>query len=98
MLTCRHATLRKDSLPERLGITPEACALAILRGVERNKATIVVTGFAKILWLLHRIHPGLIFWMMGREIKKSRAEMRINPMIDSGQEQWKQKSKKSQPG
>jgi len=65
------------SLPERFGITPEECALVILRGVERNKAIIVVTGFAKILWLLYRIHPGLILWMMRREMKKSRKEMRI---------------------
>ena len=67
-----------ESLPERFALTPEACALVILRGVERNKAIIVVTGFAKILWLLHRIHPGLIFSMMGREIKKARATMRID--------------------
>ena len=66
------------SLPERLGITPEECALVILRGVERNKAVIVVTGFAKILWLLYRIYPGLILWMMGQKIKKSREEMRID--------------------
>ncbi|MBW1841296.1 MAG: SDR family oxidoreductase [Deltaproteobacteria bacterium] len=66
------------SLPERFGITPEKCALVILRGMERNKAIIVVTGFAKILWLLYRIHPGLILWMMGREIKKIREEMRID--------------------
>lgn len=66
------------SLPERFGITPEECALVILRGVEHNKSIIVVTGFAKILWLLYRIHPGLILWMMRREIKKSRKEMRID--------------------
>ena len=67
-----------DLLPERLGITPEKCASMILRGVERNKAIIVVTGFAKVLWLLQRISPGLIRWMMGRNLKKSRKEIRIN--------------------
>ncbi len=66
-----------ESLPERFGITSEKCALVILRGVKRNKAIIVVTGFAKILWLLHRIHPGLTLWMMGRKLKQSREEMRI---------------------
>ena len=65
-------------LPERLGITPEKCAAVILRGVERNKAIIVVTGFAKILWLIQRISPGLIRWLMGRNLKKSRMELRIN--------------------
>jgi NAD(P)-dependent dehydrogenase (short-subunit alcohol dehydrogenase family) len=67
-----------DSLPERLGITPEKCASVILSGVERNKALIVVTRFAKILWLLQRISPGLIRWLMGRNLKKSRKKIRIN--------------------
>ncbi|MBW1849463.1 MAG: SDR family oxidoreductase [Deltaproteobacteria bacterium] len=66
-----------ERLPERFGITPEKCALAILKGVERNKAFIVVTGFAKFLWLLYRISPGLIHWMMGRGLKESRQEVRI---------------------
>ena len=65
-------------LPERLGITPGKCAAVILSGVERNKAIIVVTGFAKILWLIQRISPGLIRWLMGRNLKKSRMELRIN--------------------
>ena len=66
-----------DSLPERLGITPQKCASVIIRGVERNKAIIVVTGFAKVLWLLQRISPGLIRWMMGRNLNKSRRKLRI---------------------
>ncbi|UCB49761.1 MAG: SDR family oxidoreductase [Deltaproteobacteria bacterium] len=65
------------SLPHRFGITPEECASVILRGVERNKAIILVTGLAKILWWLHRIHPGWILWMMGRKIREAREEMRI---------------------
>lgn len=59
-------------------MTPEACALEILRGVERNKAIIVVTGISKIAWLLYRICPGLVLWILGREIKKARTEMRID--------------------
>ncbi len=66
-----------ESLPERFGITPEECASVILRGVERNKATIVVTGMAKVLWMLQRICPGLILWMMRRNLKRSREETRI---------------------
>jgi short-subunit dehydrogenase len=65
------------SLPDRLSITPEECASVIIRGVERNKAIIVVTGFAKIVWLLQRINPGLIRWIMRRDLKKSRKELRI---------------------
>ena len=67
-----------DLLPERLGITPQKCASVILSGVEGNKAIIVVTWFAKVLWLLQRISPGLIRWLMGRNLKKSRKEIRIN--------------------
>lgn len=66
-----------ERLPERFGITPEKCVLAILKGVERNKAYIVVTGFAKVLWMLHRISPRLIHWIMGRNLKESRQEIRI---------------------
>jgi hypothetical protein len=51
--------------------------IAIIRGVERNQATIVVTWFAKVLWILQRISPGLIRWMMGRDLRKTRKEMRI---------------------
>ena len=57
-------------------ITPEKCARVILCGVERNKATIVVTLLAKFLWLLQRISPGLVLWMGGQSIKKMR-EARI---------------------
>jgi NADP-dependent 3-hydroxy acid dehydrogenase YdfG len=64
-------------LPDRLGIRPEKCAQIILRGVERNKATIVVTGFAKVLWFIHRINPNLIIWLMKNRMRKSRIEMRI---------------------
>jgi NAD(P)-dependent dehydrogenase (short-subunit alcohol dehydrogenase family) len=37
----------------------EECARVILKGVERNKAIIVVTALAKLLWLLQRISPAL---------------------------------------
>jgi NADP-dependent 3-hydroxy acid dehydrogenase YdfG len=66
-----------ESLPERFGITPEECALVILRGVARNKATIVVTGMAKVLWMVQRLCPGLILGMMRRNLKKHRQEARI---------------------
>ena len=65
------------SLPDRLGITPEACAQIILRGVQRNKAIIMVTGFAKVLWALQRISPAVIRWMMQQKSRESRKEMRI---------------------
>jgi NAD(P)-dependent dehydrogenase (short-subunit alcohol dehydrogenase family) len=42
------------------GMPPERCADQILRGVERNKAVIVVTLLAKFLYLLQRISPGIV--------------------------------------
>ena len=56
-------------------ISPEECAQVILRGVERNKATIVVTPAASVLWVLHRISPQIMFWLGKRYIRKFR-EMR----------------------
>jgi NAD(P)-dependent dehydrogenase (short-subunit alcohol dehydrogenase family) len=66
-----------ESLPHRFGITPEACAEQILMGVARNKAIIVVTGLAKVLWALHRICPALVMWLMRRDLRKGRREIRI---------------------
>jgi NAD(P)-dependent dehydrogenase (short-subunit alcohol dehydrogenase family) len=59
------------------GISPERCAEIILRGVERNKATIVVTRFAKILWALQRLSPTAMIWATRgytRKMRKHRIE------------------------
>jgi NAD(P)-dependent dehydrogenase (short-subunit alcohol dehydrogenase family) len=45
-----------DKFPFRMH-TAEYCALAILRGVERNQAIIVVTPQAKLGWLAYRLAP-----------------------------------------
>jgi NAD(P)-dependent dehydrogenase (short-subunit alcohol dehydrogenase family) len=78
---CKVINIDRDkmlkSLPDRLGITPEACAQIILRGVQRNKAIIMVTGFAKVLWALQRISPAVIRWMMQQKSRESRKKMRI---------------------
>jgi NAD(P)-dependent dehydrogenase (short-subunit alcohol dehydrogenase family) len=58
------------------GISPERCAEIILRGVERNKATIVVTRFAKALWTMQRLSPTVMIWAMRRYMQKMR-EYRI---------------------
>ena len=65
------------AMPERLGITPEQCATVILEGVERNTAIIVVTGTAKILWLIQRVSPTFIMGLMRKRLRKSRVEVRI---------------------
>ena len=42
---------------------PAECARAILGGVEKNRATIVVTAHAKALWYLARVSPDLTLWV-----------------------------------
>lgn len=41
------------------GLAAERCAGAILKGVARNRATIVITAHARLAWWLHRISPAL---------------------------------------
>jgi len=55
------------------GIPPEQCAREILRGVERNKATIVIAPMAHFFWFLHRLWPGLVQWIWRRNMPKMRA-------------------------
>ena len=65
------------SLTDIMGISPEECVGKILRGVERNKATIVIGWWAKILWVLQRISPGLVYWIMrmiARQMRKARIQ------------------------
>ncbi len=64
----RQAVL--DSLPLKLH-PPEMCARAILRGVERNQAIIVVTTVGKIGWALYRLAPGLMGRLIGRGAQQS---------------------------
>jgi len=65
-----------EMLAEAGGMSPEACAAAILRGVERNRGVIVVTGAAKALCALHRISPALVRRFMERRLRQFRKEAR----------------------
>lgn len=51
-------------------LPPEECARVILRGVERNKATITVTPLARVMWLIQRMSPELCMWIWSRQMKK----------------------------
>jgi short-subunit dehydrogenase len=56
---------------------PERCAREILRGVERNKAMILVTPMAKWFWWINRISPGLMRRILlgyARKVRKLRKE------------------------
>jgi len=66
-----------EDLSKMKGMTPRECARVILRGVERNQAIIVVTHFAKVLWILQRISPGLVIRLMQYRFRKFRQKIRI---------------------
>lgn len=59
----REKLLRE--FPMRL-MPAERCARTILRGVERNRAIIVVTGPAHFMWRLYRFAPRLAAWLLRR--------------------------------
>ncbi|HEX4621054.1 MAG TPA: SDR family oxidoreductase [Myxococcaceae bacterium] len=44
------------------------CAVAILRGVERNRAIIPVTFLARLVWWINRLSPSLALFIAGRLI------------------------------
>lgn len=54
-------------------LAPDACARAILRGVRKDRARIVVTGHAHFLHWLHRLAPGALAWLAARGIERGRA-------------------------
>ena len=69
-----HGKLMQDG-PK--GASVEKCARAILEGVERNKAIILVTPLAHISWILQRISPPLTRGLMGLFIRQIIRKCRI---------------------
>ena len=57
-------------MPGRMA--PDKCAGEILRGVEKNKAIILVTGLVKSSWLIQRFSPGLMRWIWRGVMRKAR--------------------------
>ena len=51
-----------QSLPNWVKISPERCARIIRRGVERNKAIIIVGWSARLVWYIYRTFPGFFIW------------------------------------
>lgn len=66
-----------DAIPMYLSISPEECAMRILRGVERNKALIVITAWAKVMWWLYRISPGLFMRLAILDVRRARKNIRL---------------------
>lgn len=59
---------------------PAYCARAVLRGVQRNKAIVVITPFAKLAWLLFRISPSLFVWTGRFFVRRIRNRFRTEPV------------------
>ena len=55
---------------------PDRAARVILDGVAKNRATIVVTRHAKLLWALHRLSPDAGIWLSARVVERVRKIIR----------------------
>jgi NAD(P)-dependent dehydrogenase (short-subunit alcohol dehydrogenase family) len=73
--TSKVVNLDRDKLMAEVSkpMPADQCAREILRGVERNKPTIVITAAGKIFWRLYRYAPWLIDLLERRAVKKMRA-------------------------
>jgi NAD(P)-dependent dehydrogenase (short-subunit alcohol dehydrogenase family) len=73
--TLKVVKLDRDKLQAQIPKTMPAdqCAREILRGVERNSATILPTTSAKVLWRLYRYAPWLVTLVTKRISKRMRA-------------------------
>jgi NAD(P)-dependent dehydrogenase (short-subunit alcohol dehydrogenase family) len=69
----------KEKLIGKIPFKMEATKAAqeILRGVARNRATIVFPAYARIIWWLYRLHPSLLN-PLGRRVIKDFRELRYN--------------------
>ncbi|MEW6211597.1 MAG: SDR family oxidoreductase [Acidobacteriota bacterium] len=61
-----------ENIPFRLMETDRAARI-ILRGVARNKAVIVFPFYARLLWWLNRLHPGLLSPLARKTIRDFRS-------------------------
>jgi NAD(P)-dependent dehydrogenase (short-subunit alcohol dehydrogenase family) len=65
----------------------EDCARVVVRGVERNRAIITVTPFARRAWLIYRLMPGFAAsWLGNLSMQRMRREFSSRPdeVSDSG--------------
>jgi short-subunit dehydrogenase len=65
------------TLPLAFIISAEECAKRILKGVARNKTFIVVTGVAKVLWMMARLSPSLMVWLISKQHSFQRKKIHI---------------------
>ena len=78
--TTEYVGVRREDIMARIRsekmMDPAKCAQVILRGVARNKAIITVTGLARVLWWLYRLHPSLPGLLLRRGVRDFRAMRR----------------------
>lgn len=55
------------------GISAQRCASQILKGVEKNRANIVITPLAQVLWRLHRLSPRLYMFGAQHYLRRMRS-------------------------
>ena len=58
-------------------MSAEDCARVILAGVQRNQAIIVVTNWAKIMYLLQRLSPGLVRYLFRVHMRRQYRPLRV---------------------
>lgn len=66
----REKTL--DALVDWVGISSEECARRIIKGMEKGKPIVPVTGFVKFAWLTYRLWPGLVRWIIVLLLNRAR--------------------------
>ncbi len=69
-------------IPEWIGTTPEKAAKAIVKGVKRNQARIIITPSMKILAIVNRLLPGLVRAVNSQIARRIEQEQRVG--ADSG--------------
>jgi NAD(P)-dependent dehydrogenase (short-subunit alcohol dehydrogenase family) len=72
--TSKVVKLDRDKLIAEIPkpMAADQCAREILRGVERNQPTIVVTTAGKVFWRLYRYAPWLVNLLVKQSVKKMR--------------------------
>lgn len=70
-------SLEVKEVPRWISITPEKTAKAIIKGVKRNQARIIITPSMKILAIVNSLLPGLVRAVNSRMAKRIEKELRV---------------------
>ena len=70
-------SLEVKEVPGWIGITPEKAAKAIIKGVKRNQARIIITPLMKIMAIVNSLLPGLVRAVNSRMARRIEKELRV---------------------